>query len=190
MKRKFRLLLILVLSGYLLYLYLDDIQYSYLKNIKYKSLKSKIKITNENLSLEDILRLEQLNNQPSFIYITSGYSIKDLEVNSYEIQKLYTEFGNKINVIYLVYGRFNSNDFEKSRWFKLIAESELYGYHIISKNITKSLEPYQKIEYEHPITTYYLPRYFITNGNGIIVDTVYDAKIDHNQVLQIIKNAT
>lgn len=142
---------------------------------------------NEYDKYQDILKLDNFKNKPSFIYFNTRFDYERLRKNAPILRNIYNQYGEEINLIFIANGLEDEPE-EKRRWIIKINKLDLKGTHISLPDDNKDFHTYFK-EKKHStgkITTY-IPHYLLANKNGEITDTIFERKIDLKKIEQLTK---
>ncbi len=133
---------------------------------------------NQHKKYQDILKIDNFKNKPSFIYFNTRFDFDRLEKDSPMLRNIYDQYGERLNLIFIANGLEDEAEEEK-KWIVKINKFELKGTHISLPGKYKDFDTYFKETNEsNGLLTIHVPHYLLANKNGIITDTIFEGKID------------
>lgn len=142
---------------------------------------------NKYKTYSDILKINEFENKPSFIYFNTRYNYDRLEKNAPVLNEIYSRYGgDKLNLIFIANGLDNEPE-ERNKWIFKINKLELKGTHISLPADYHDFYTYFKEDSIGGSRRTFVPHYLLANKNGIITDTIFEGKIYFEKIQKILK---
>ena len=131
---------------------------------------------------QDILKIANFKNKPSFIYFNTRFDFERLEKDAPILRNIYQKYGEKLNLIFIANG-LDDEPKEEKKWITEINRFELKGTHIsLPDNYADFFTYFKKTNNSDGLWSTLIPHYLIANKNGKITDTIFDGKIDMEKI--------
>ncbi len=175
----------LFISSYTFRDYIVAFYYTHL----YKNKEIKIVEIDPNQfnTYQDILKIDNFKNKPSFIYFNTRFDFERLKKDAPILRAIYKQYGKKLNLIYIANG-LDDEPKEEKKWIVKINTLNLKGTHISLPDNYRDFDSYFKeTTNTNGLETIHIPHYLLANKNGVITDTIFKGKIDKVQINKMFK---